>query len=339
VARFRSPIRFALLAAILLSIAIISVTSYYWPIQEVYHPYNNGWNGCSNLLTLSRNPEFLYSYSTPIPAGTSLLIIIGPKVDFTPSETNVIQTFLTSGGIVLLADDFGTGNSLLENLNVSVRFSGKPISDLYFYDKQEFFPLISQFANDQLTNMLTTIAMSHPSYLEIRNPDAIKILAQSSPFSFIDYNGTGQIALNETTRPYPVIVSTQVGRGTLVLVSNAEAFANDMINLYDNSKLFLNILTLSRGTTAFDLAHIRTAPLTDERVAFRIDVDAIALSLQSIPLRTIMTAAIILGFTIAFLRRIRSTRPFATGILSPARNQAYIFRLQTFGSRLKPWKC
>jgi hypothetical protein len=338
VARFRSPIRFAVLAAILVSTILIGITSYYWPIQDPYHPYNDGWNGCSNLLTLMRNPTLLYSYSNPIPAGISFLIIVGPTVPFTPSEAITIQHFLTSGGVVLLADDFGTGNILLENINVTVRFSGKQISDLYFYSKQGFFPLISQFAHDQITNNLTTIAMSHPSYLQIQDPHSIKILAQSSPFSFIDYNGNGVISSNETTQPYPVIASTQVGRGTLVLVSNAEAFANEMINLNDNSKLFLNIAALSTGTTAFDLAHIRSAPLTDQRIAFKTGVDTIALSLPPTPLRAIVTAAIILAFTIVFLRGVRFNRP-STRTLARTRNQAYIFRPQTFGAGLKPWKC
>lgn len=337
-ARFKSTIRFAVLAAILLSTILIGITSYYWPIQEPYHPYNDGWNGCSSLLTLVRNPALLYSYSSPIPAGISFLIIVGPTVPFTPSEAGTIQDFLTSGGVVLLADDFGTGNSLLENLNATVRFSGKEISDLYFYSKQEFFPSISQFAHDQITNNLTTIAMSRPSYLQIQNPDSIKVLAQSSPFSFIDYRGNGVISSNETTQPYPVLASIQVGRGTLVLVSNAEAFANDMINLNDNSKLFLNIAALSTGTTAFDLAHIRSAPLTDQRIAFKTGVDTIALSLQPTSLRAIVTAAIILAFTMVFLRGVRSNRPFAR-ILGRTGNQAYIFRLQIFGARLKPWKC
>jgi len=335
----KSPITSAALAAILLSTLIISTASYYWPIQEPFHAYNDGPDGCSTLLTLVRDPLLVYSYGTPIPASISVLVIIGPTVPFTVNEANVIRSFLVSGGRVLLAEDHGSGNSLLERLSIGVRFSGTQISDLYFYSKQRFFPLISQFADDPITYNLTSIVMSRPSYLQIQEPSSIKVLAQSSPLSFIDYKGDGGLMPNETTQSYPVIASARIGLGTLILVSDAATFTNGMIHANDNTKLFLNIVALSTGVMGYDLAHIPSAPLTAQRISFKNQIDAVAISLQPTPLRAIVTVAIIIGFSILFLLSVVSKKQFAIRRRDRAGNQAYILRLQAFSGRLQSWRC
>ena len=218
-----------------------------------------------------------------------------------------------------MADDFGSGNTLLENLNVSVRFSDQPISDLYFYSKQPIFPLVSNFAPDAITRNLTLLLMNRPSYLEVTNSTLVTVLARSSPFSFVDYSGNGELSPSEVTQSYPLIASTHLGRGLLILVSDAGIFSNDQIGFFNNTTLFKNVLSVTAGNVVFDVSHIRRALLTDQRVAFREHVNSLLMTFQSNVTRAVVTVGVILTFTAVFLTRASLNRS-----QPQERNQAYI---------------
>jgi len=218
------------------------------------------------------------------------------------------MNFLNSGGTVLLADDSGSGNSLLQDLNVSARFASKEISDLYFYSRQPTYPLIYNFVPNAITLDLRTVLMNQPSYLEVSNNRTVSELAFSSPLSFVDNYRNGTISAGEATQPYPVIASIRLGAGLLVLVSNANAFANQSITLFNNTLLFRNLLNLAGGGLTFDVAHLSRAPLSDFQAAFKADVDSVTLALSSTAVRTAVTLALIAGFSLAFVWQSRTRR-------------------------------
>jgi hypothetical protein len=249
----------------------------------------------------------LDSYSTTLPSAPSLISIVGPRIPFERGESIQLVNFLEAGGIVLLSDDYGTGNSLLENLNVSARFSGRPLADLYFYSKSTSFPIISHFTSNQITMNLTTIVMDHPTFLDILDT-TVTVLAVSSPFSFIDVLNNGTLEPTEKAQPYPVIASTRVGKGLLVLVANSYAFTNEMIGLADNRVLFNNLLRASNERTAFDVAHLKKALLTDYRVAFRNEFDASLAVLHATIMQLALTATLIAVFSVIYVRERTTER-------------------------------
>ena len=304
----------AALAALLFSLLIIGSVSYSAPISEPYYPLNDGWNGCSQIYEMTPGPELLYSYQTPLPNHTALITIIGPTIPFLSSETAELRSFLQNGGTVLLADDFGTGNGLLQSLNVSARFSGQALADLYFYSRTPSFPLVSDFVPDPLTSNVTALILDHPTYIEILNPALVKVVALSSPFSFVDLHNNDTLSPNENTQAYPVIATTHIGGGLLVLVANSNMFDNELINLFNNQLFFRNLLRIASGTTVFDLAHLRSAPLTNPRITFRKELDTSLTLLYSTVVQGSVVAALILVFAGIFLvmDRRRKTRGYPT---------------------------
>lgn len=256
-----------------LSIILVLSVAYYWPIQEPYHPLNADWNGCSKIAHVSPNTTLVFSYDQPL-SNNSLLAIIAPSTSFSEFEDARILNYLQDGGTVLLADDFGSGNSLLAGLNISARFSGKALGDLFFYSKQHSFPLISNFSPDPITANVTEIMLNYPTYIVIGNSNEVKELASSSPFSFIDPNGTGEPSLNEPLDAYPVMVAARIGRGSLIAISDSSMFVNEVIGLHDNMRLFQNLLNLGSGSLLFDTAHLSKAPLTDWRVVLKVAIDS-----------------------------------------------------------------
>jgi hypothetical protein len=301
----------AAIAAVMLALLLMGYISYYWPITEPFYPLNNGWNGCSQAYKMAAHPSLIYSYSAPLPTDASLILIIGPRSSFQTGETVKLRTFLEAGGTVLLADDLGTGNALLEGLNVSARFSEKPIADLYFYSRSPSFPLISHFTPGWLSTNLTTIIMDHPSYIEVLNSQSVGVVAFSSSFSFVDSFNNGTLPPTENTQPYPVIATTHVGRGLLVMVANAYVFANEIMNLFDNRALFRNLLSAANGTVTFDLAHLTKAPLTDQRIMFRSGFDSSVVFMHTLVVQLAVTAMLVAVFSTIFLRRVRAEKHHA----------------------------
>ncbi len=117
--------------------------------------YNTGWNGCSRLAvrtyqTGDLTPSFrldddqdldvaqrnILDYDV-VPNSTSILFL-GPDLDFTSEEIDHMDDFLRRGGKVVLADDLGTGNQLLDGLNTSSRFSGNTVFDVSFEKRPDF---------------------------------------------------------------------------------------------------------------------------------------------------------------------------------------------------------
>lgn len=298
----------AAIAAVMLALLLMGYISYYWPITEPFYPLNNGWNGYGQAYKMAAHPSLIYSYSASLPPDASLILIIGPRSSFQTDETVKLRTFLEAGGTVLLADDVGTANDLLEGLNVSARFSGKPIADLYFYSRSPSFPLISHFTPSWLSSNLTAIIMDHPSYIEVLNSESVGVVALSSPFSFVDSSNNGILPPTENTQSYPVIATTHIGRGLLVMVANAYVFANEIMNLFDNRVLLRNLLSAANGTVAFDLAHLNKAPLTDQRIMFRSAFDSSVVFMHSLIVQIAVTALLVLVFSAIFLRRVKAER-------------------------------
>jgi hypothetical protein len=294
-------------AAVLSALLVLSV-AFYWPIQEAYHPLNFDWNGCSRIADTTQNATLLLSYDRPLPNATSLLAIVGPSIDFTRDESFKIGKFLEGGGVVLLADDFGTGNSLLGALNVSAQFSKKPLADLYYYSRDHSFPLITDFSPSPATDNLTAIVLNRPSYIEIRNSSLVTKIGSSSPFSFIDFSGEGKSLVNETLDSYPVLVSVKIGRGLLLLVADPSMFINDVIGLYDNMQLFQNVLKMGGGSVIFDTAHLARAPLTNWRIMLKDGFNSLRLGKESMYIPLLVVMVLVLSFSFQLLRLARSRK-------------------------------
>ena len=302
-----------LAVAAVISTLFMMTVAYYWPIQDPYHPLNSDWNGCTKLTEHAKSVTLVSSYNEPLPGSLSLLAIIGPIANFSKSESSAIRAYTELGGTVLLADDFGSANSLLQELNIDARFAGEPLADLHYYSRTPDFPLVGNFASSPITSNVTTIVLNHPTYIEVGNESTVKVLAQSSPFSFVDLSGTGEPFPNETINSYTVMAVANIGKGMLVMVSDPSLFVNEMITILDNMRLFQNLLGIGGGLLLFDVAHLSKAPLTDLRVSLRQSIQSLG---RSIPLfsttqsvfAVVVAVAVVMGVSVEVIRIFRNRR-------------------------------
>lgn len=233
--------------------------------------YNTGWNGCSRLAvetyeTGKFTPLLSYNTSslTPIqqsfvsyeciPSNTSICII-GPQNPFTKEETNYIDWFLTEGGIVFMADDFGSGNSLLEQLNTTTRLSNQLLLDFSFEKNVSFSRLYNFYYDEEwITRNVSRIVTNYPS--SINASKNATILADSSNFSWLDSTYNWRYDDTEEKGPYPVISREPYGNGILIVCSDPSIFINSMQSVADNLVLIDDLLT--------SVLHNRSSIILDE---------------------------------------------------------------------------
>ena len=236
--------------------------------------YNTSWNGCSDLgreayrtgsflptVDISRSSEERVVHNSLSELGDTFspkdatIVIIGPDIDFEADEGSYIHDFLRKGGTLLLADDVGTGNSLLGYLNTSSRINNDIMIDLSYMKKGEF-AVTSDFAPHPITENLTHLLMNYPSIIE-PGRSAVPII-NSSGTSWLDTIRNDRIDLDEREGPFPILTIEDYGNGQLLLLSDPSLLINQMKDQMDNGLFSSNLIEhISEGkeTLIIDESH------------------------------------------------------------------------------------
>lgn len=259
--------------AVAVVLLIISMTAPVVSTTADFSIFNSGWNGTSKLAILTYKagkfaPDFVVKSSgTEITIAqlgldqinldpkTSALIVIGPGKTFTSAEGTIVGEFVRNGGELLLADDFGTGNSLLQKMGATSRFSNQLVMDLSF-EKQPEFSVVYDLRPDSLTKNVSTLLLNYPSSLTTNA--STEVVAFSSIASWLDTNGDRLQEWGEPRGPFPIVAREHLGTGTILLLSDPSVLINGMASHMDNSVFGANLIDeVCNGRTAvyFDESH------------------------------------------------------------------------------------
>jgi hypothetical protein len=221
------------------ALVLIVITSVYPSFDDLFieNPHWNGLSEFNRLLKPERidNLENLGVYNNP-----STLFIIGPDKAFKENEIISIGLFLMNGGRVILADDFGTGNQILEYLGFDARFDGRLIMDTIFKDKNSLMPRVEAgyYGVDYLV-------LNYPTYL----------VADTGVVVWSSYLSYAADSVDEEAGNFgvhPIIVEIQVNNGKLILISDSSLFINSMIDKGGNREL---LKALAEGVVIIDEIH------------------------------------------------------------------------------------
>jgi hypothetical protein len=244
------------------------------PVQDPYSAANTDWNGTSELVKMGFE-TMTWTSGTPVPIGsTGVLLIAGPTSLFTESDASAIKALLNSGGVVVIADNFGSGNQLLQLLNIPIKFDGRILTDSLFYERQPSFPTVFEFSQSVFTSGVDQLVLDLATTLNVTQSSSVKVLARSSPFSFLDANRNGVKDFGEPSGSFPVLAQVSVGSGTLLVFSSPASFLNVLIHSEGNSILLQNCLKgaspLISGTVGLlDQMHIGSSPFTPVKLSAR----------------------------------------------------------------------
>jgi len=236
--------------------------------------FNTGWNGTSELAVSTYEAgKFAPTFVTKA-TGTemqvvelgfdeialdptaSTLVVIGPTLGFTADEGRIVGDFVRQGGVLFLADDFGSGNELLEGVGSTLRISNILVMDLAF-DKKPEFSVCFDLRPDPLTRNVSSILLNYPSSI-ITNSASVRAIAYSSIASWQDVNGDKERNLGEPSGPFVIMAREELGNGTVIVLSDPSVLINGMAKNLNNSALDENLIaqiSTGRASVFFDESH------------------------------------------------------------------------------------
>jgi len=226
----------------------------YFMINVDFFIYNDSPYGCSKfkgyLKDLGYEVRPMYStldILSDMDEGY-VLLIIGPSKQYNPTDTLSLFQFIMRGGSVLIADDFGSANSLflpMTYLGLQIRFGPGILIDVgSSYNNRPTLPVITRFQSHPITQGVRGIVLNYATFINATLPP----LAVSSDMSWNDIDGDfTPDPENETAGPFIVATAIDFGEfypnaGKIVMVSDPSIFTNMMIDYLDNRKFVLNIV-------------------------------------------------------------------------------------------------
>jgi len=235
--------RHYLALGLLLGVAGVIILTMLYPATDDLYLKNPFWNGLSKVyVELEPSRIRIAKEYYMLNACNSTVLLIGPSADFDDVEVEAVRDYLLRGGRVVLCDDFGSGNQLLEKLGVETRFTGDLLLDPLFFDHDPCLPRLLNYTGyhvekrEIVLNYATTISAS----------SGFSGMLFSSPFSYVNETGDQKVG------SYPVMGKIQIGKGVLVLLSDSSVFINSMIDKADNMLLLRSIVN---GEIYIDEAH------------------------------------------------------------------------------------
>lgn len=254
-------VRNAVLLGFTLAVLAIIGAAYAMPPIDDFGLENPFWNGCSKLdsrVGAAVVSDLERLSSVVFKPSDSVVLMLGPSQSFTEGEADGVRAFMEAGGRVVLAEDFGTGNDLLERLDVEARFSGLMMLDPLFKDRNCRMPQVLDFMSSSYTSDLSAIMFNHATVLVDIEGEG-RVLACSTLFSYMseDPNAAPE---DVPVGVFPVMAEVTYGSGSLILIADSSIFINCMIDRGDNGILLENFVN---GRDVYvDVSHWSPALLT-----------------------------------------------------------------------------
>ena len=312
-----------LLIAAVIVIALLISTALLNTSKGDFSTYNTDWNGASRVKDLAVREGYstrdVFALSEVGSSGTGVLLMLNPNktVAITDDDTRSIQSFVQSGGSLVLANDFGNANAVLSGLGVAsaARFDGSLLSDNVSRGADTAYPLVTDITASGLTTGVHTLSFNYATVLDIAD-SRVAVLAESAPTSYLRASSSSDAAINGSRGAHPVLASLTYGQGRIILLSDPSVFINGMLDQADNERLFTSVIAnLTGGNTAvpiiFDQSHQASQPLSS-LVYDRINAD----DNIKYTIVVLSIAAVVIGINAAALTRRREVPvgPRDTGV-------------------------
>ena len=251
-------------------VVMSAVLVWCYPTNSDFKGENPSWNGARAFLDDFRAlPLSSLDVLLAAPQESTLLVI--PYMEFTTSDLKILENYVSSGGKLVVLDDYGFGNHILEHLKIETRFTGNQLLDTLFNYENENFPKIVNFVSESTTSEIGNLVFNHATSLE--NVPQDNIIAWSSYFSFLDENQNSEYDEGEPEGPFPVIANFQIGKGELVLISDPSILINSMLEMGDNRRFLENI---AQGQIFLDQSHLPEVPLDEAKRKLKIARNVLA---------------------------------------------------------------
>jgi hypothetical protein len=222
------------------------------PSIQDFMASNASWDGLVNFNAQYRAIQLDSLDALSNPTNPGVLISI-PNLGYNNHDLDQIKQYVETGNTLVLMDDSGYGNEVLQYLGVSPRFNYSPLLDPLFCYKNQYFPRITDFSSFLTNGGINSIVLNHATCIDNVLPS--QCLAWSSSFSFVDLDQNGSQDDSEPQGPFVVAASVKAGLGTIYLISDPSLIINSMAD-QDNNTQFVSLLIGDSDSVLVDRAHL-----------------------------------------------------------------------------------
>lgn len=218
---------YALVAIVGLGLVIGASTS-----GAAFGTYTHGWDGTSELRseanaagaeTIVATDTARYEETT---AEGTVGVILASEEAYSTDDGARVADFVRRGGTIVVADDIGSTNQLLQEIGASTRVDGDPLRDERHYHRSPALPVATRTADHPYVSDSETFTMNHGTAL---TPNGADVLIQSSEYSYLDHNRNQQFDGDEVIGPRPVMTIEEVGQGQVIVIGDTSALINVML--------------------------------------------------------------------------------------------------------------
>jgi hypothetical protein len=212
---------------------------WFYPSSKDFRANNFAWNGVREFSEGFGADMLLSLDNLPENPGNCVLVLI-PYESFSAADLASLDSFISNGGSLLLADDYGNGNQVLEYLHINASFSGEQLLDPLFNYKNSFFPKVIDFTNAAINESVDSIVLNHATSLDIGA--GVELVARSSASSFLDLNDNQIRDEGEIAGQLPVAAKAEYSNGLVFMLSDPSTIINCMRDIGDNYAFIDNMI-------------------------------------------------------------------------------------------------
>jgi hypothetical protein len=242
--------------------------------EDSFSTTNPFWDSIGQVSSMYKTYDL---YSLPELAGAgngSTLLIIGPTETYTAADSAYVLAFMQRGGKVVVMDDNGTANTLLDHINSPITINQQHLCQADDYYVRPSFPALKNFSDAQVLNKVSSLVLNQPVSLNLS--DQATIVASTSLLGWLDANDNCIVDKGERFSAYPVIASASYDKGELLVIGDPDVLTNGMLDKGDNKAFIANIM--ADDTVYIDMTHGHGVPAL-ARLLYVIKTDIVAQAL------------------------------------------------------------
>lgn len=224
--------------------------------------YTHSWEGTSDLRAEAQaaGAETIVVIDTTryedLEANGTVAIVIVDEGSYGPEDRERLIDFIRRGGTVVIADDLGQTNQLLQEMGANTRIDGDPLRDEREYHRSPALPVATETSDHPYVNDSDTFTLNYGTTLDANGAD---VLVRSSEYSYLDTNRNQAFDEDETLGPRPVMTTEEIGQGELVVISDSSSLINVMLERPGN-RAFVQQLFASHDRVVIDQSHSAELP-------------------------------------------------------------------------------
>jgi len=250
-----------IIAVVATTLVVSLLCIWYYPSYRDFTASNTTWNGIREF-SREYNAEIIDTLDALSPLSHNATVIAIHYIGYVEQELAQIKRFIEDGGNLILMDDYGYGNSILEYLGTDVRFTNVPMLDELFCYKNQWLPKVTDLSSRVKESGVEVLLLNHATTLT--GIDESAVIAWSSSPSFLDTNENELQDYDELQGPFPIAAELRIGTGRLAVVADPSIMINSMVGR-DNNHAFIEYLIghekAEPGRLVIDRSHITRAPL------------------------------------------------------------------------------